>query len=84
MAHWVSQAFTTYILHPEHGAGYQWWSGAAGGTLPFTMLAWLAVTWSRHNCHVRHCWRVGRRQYGDLLLCHKHHPRDPPKSSEID
>lgn len=37
MLHWLSTAFSTYILHPEHGNGYLWWSGA-GAAVRDTLL----------------------------------------------
>jgi hypothetical protein len=51
--------------------------------LQLTIPAGLLVYMRRHNCHARRCWRLGRRTHGDLLLCHKHHPKPQPNADDI-
>ena len=72
--HWVATAVNTYILHTEHGNGYQWWSGIGLGTS-------IGVnTWHRfkvHNCQAKWwCWRFARHIHPEdgKYVCPKHHP----------
>lgn len=70
MIHWVSVAFSTYILHPLTGNGYQWWSGAGSD------LAYVGVflgAWRHLNCEQPGCWRPGHRHpdHG-RPVCRKH------------
>jgi hypothetical protein len=69
--HWLSTAFSTYVLHTEHGNGYQWWSGPAivGG------LAWNGVVQARkHNCYEHRCPFIGRFLGADgHHRCKRHH-----------
>jgi hypothetical protein len=55
---WIGQAISTYVLHVEHGNGYQWWSGFGGRTLGASAV--LGLLWHRYNCHESGCWRPVR------------------------
>lgn len=57
MIHWLETALRTYVLHPLHANGYQWWSGLGSGS---AWLGGLAMVWHRHNCHQKGCWRIVR------------------------
>lgn len=55
---------------------YDFWSGiATQASLIFGALA----VYKHHNCHKHLCWRVGRYQVGQYLVCKKHHPDHPGK-----
>lgn len=60
MLHWLYTAFNTYVLHPERGNGYQWWSGE-GSDLSELLGPLLAVAayLQHHNCHHKPCWHRG-------------------------
>lgn len=74
MLHWVSTAFSTYILHPLHANGYQWWSGA-GSDLAYIGVFLAAL---RHvNCEQPRCLRPGHRHPGHgRPVCRKHFRSD--------
>lgn len=78
----IPSLWTTYMLHPMHGNGYQWWSGAGANlgelsivmTIVVAMLAW----WRHHNCHVKRCpflqWH-SHPEHGHPV-CRRHHPHE--------
>lgn len=73
MIRWITTAFSTYVLHPLKGNGYQWWSGAGSD---LTYLGILAVWLRKHNCHRQGCWRIQWHVHPTTgeLLCKRHHP----------
>lgn len=79
MIHWLQTAFSTYVLHVEHGNGYQFWSGMGANFGEVTVIG-AAVALVRHwNCDAPWCpWR-GKHPTADGLhhLCRKHHPDLP-------
>lgn len=87
MWHWLSVAFSTYILHVEHGNGYQWWSGFGGRSFGSgAVIAVLATHWKHVNCHHKRCPRRGHPhpEYG-LPACRKHWDENPhePASNHL-
>lgn len=68
------------------GAWYGFWSGFGSIVIPpvLTALPIVFVMLRRHNCHVHHCWRVGRHPSDDGLyrVCGKHHPRVPDRVTQ--
>ncbi len=73
--HWLSTAFSTYVLHPEHNDGYQWWSGPgsdlglAGAVIVFAL---------KHNCYEHGCPRIARVVGQDgHSRCKRHHNLKP-------
>lgn len=59
MFHWLSTAFSTYLLHTEHGNGYQWWSSGPGPGLGQITLLLAPLAWFHHkNCHHAGCWSI--------------------------
>jgi hypothetical protein len=70
MLHWLG----TYLLHPLHGAGYQWWSGA-GSDLAY--VGALLGVWRHVACEQRGCLRPGHRHpdHG-RPVCRKHFHSD--------
>ncbi len=43
------------------------------------------AVYRRHNCHVRHCWRVQWKTVRgtDHVVCRHHHPSDPPTHARV-
>lgn len=39
----------------------------------------------RHNCHAKHCLRIGRHPVAgtDYIVCRKHHPHETPTAEQI-
>jgi hypothetical protein len=78
---WIMHATgSDNVSGPEYG----FWSGFAGDiTLLFALLTAPFITWRRHNCGVRRCWRLSRHDYQDPEsrivhhLCRRHHPEHP-------
>lgn len=68
----------------DNGSGvfYLFWSGVCGDL--FLVGAGYAL-WRKHNCHVKHCWRIQWRSVPgtDHTVCRKHHPHDPPTAQKV-
>lgn len=75
MIHWLQTAINTYLLHPLHGNGYQWHSGAGSDLQEITLLGLFVGLWHRHNCHHRRCFRVVRH---GKTHCPKHEAEAKP------
>ena len=76
--HWLATAFRTYILHSEHGNGYQGGAGGPGGLWIAQLGAWWTIACQlvrRHNCDEHRCLRVGthRSQLDKHVRCRRHH-----------
>lgn len=70
--HWLS-----HITGGDNVSGiwYAEWSGFVGNFAIFASFFAAAYTLVRkHNCHQTGCWRVGRFQAGDYVVCRRHHP----------
>lgn len=75
--HWTG---SDNVAGPEYGlTGF--WSGFGGDlTLIFAVVAYPFITWKRHSCQLKGCWRIGRHSFTDpddhviRLLCARHHP----------
>lgn len=66
----------TWLFHPLHGNGYQFWSGIEG-SIPQLAAVTLAAAWLRkHNCHVQSCPRLQWHAHPDHghPVCKHHHP----------
>jgi hypothetical protein len=75
MLAWLHTALNTYVLHTEHGDGYQWWSGAGSD---LGLAAAITAFLLKHNCHEHRCWRVGRMHGADgAHRCKRHHQAAP-------
>ena len=79
LLHWLA-VHTGTVNEP--GPYYGFWSGFGsdlaeiGAAVAFS--AGLIVSYRHKNCHVHHCWRIGRHPAagGQYVTCRKHHP-DP-------
>lgn len=74
MLHWIS----TYLLHPLHGDGYQWWSGAGSDLGELTLVGLVLGMYRHKNCESKGCWRLGHNHpdHG-RPVCRHHYHRDP-------
>ena len=72
MLTWLKTAIDTYVWHPLHGNGYQWWSGL-GSDLTYAGIGY--ATYRKHNCYEHRCWRIGthKSQLDQHVRCRKHH-----------
>jgi hypothetical protein len=77
--HWLQAAFDTYLLHPLHANGYQWWSGAGSDLSELAMVGAAFGAWRHVNCAAPWCLRLGKHRTADgqHRLCRKHHPDLP-------
>lgn len=58
MLHWLSAAFSTYVLHVQNKNGYQWWSGMGANFGEITVLGLVIGATKHKNCHHKRCWRT--------------------------
>jgi hypothetical protein len=66
-----------YVVHWPSQGGYNFISGPlADITLITAFVSTLWLWWSRHHCHVRHCWRLSWHPHPDHghPVCRRHHP----------
>ena len=55
------------------GPWYGFWSGFGSDLSEVTGLFAVAyIFWRKHNCHAKGCWRIGRHQVGDAVVCRRH------------
>ena len=85
MIHWLSQAISTYLLHPLHSNGYQLWSGSGSDLGELTLIGLFIGAWRHVNCHAPWCLRLGKHPTSDghFKLCRKHHPDLPDKKPSL-
>lgn len=80
MIHWLHTAFQTYILHTEHGNGYQWWSGAGSdlgyATIAVVLITHAALWYRQHNCVEPGCRKLGHPHpnHGHPVCRRHYHP----------
>jgi len=79
--HWLSTAFSTYVLHSQHGLGYQWASGPGANFGEIAIIGAAIGLYRRWNCSAPRCWRHGKHPTADGLhhLCRRHHPDLPDR-----
>lgn len=75
--HWLTSGADWFMLE---GRGYQFWSGLGSGS---PVIVGVFVFWRRHTCSVVGCPRVIWKNHGDMPLCRRHHPDDPPAAGEV-
>lgn len=81
----VSSLWDTYVLHSEHGNGYQWWSGPGSDlgelTLVIAIITTLVTFYKHHNCEEPGCPRLGHRHpdHGRPVCRIHYHSHEPPK-----
>lgn len=79
MIHWFQTAWSTYVLHPLHGNGYQWHSGIGSDIQELAIFGTVIALVKHANCDAPRCFRYGphRTADGHHKLCRKHHPDLP-------
>lgn len=87
MLHWLSHAFSVYVLHVQNGNGYQFWSGFGSDLGEATLFGVAIGAWRHINCESPGCPRTGHRHpdHG-RPVCRKHYhdPIIPPKPQGSD
>lgn len=85
MLHWLSQAFSTYVLHVQNHNGYQFWSGFGSDLGEATLIGIALGAWRHVNCHAPRCLRFGKHPTADHQhkLCRKHHPDLPNRKLSL-
>jgi hypothetical protein len=78
--HWLSHFFG---LDNLSGPFYGFWSGIGSDLGEVAIIGGLVSIYRKHSCHVDRCWRIAKRSVAGttLVVCHKHHPEDPPKTA---
>lgn len=61
----------------ESGPYYGFWSGFGSDLGEAALFGAVVGMFRKHNCHQRWCWRIGRHQAGEYIVCRKHHPELP-------
>lgn len=80
--HWLSHFFG---LDNLSGPWYGFWSGVGSDISEVAIIGGVIQIYRKHNCGIRGCWRMGRRQVPgtDHVVCNRHHPRQAPTHAEV-
>lgn len=67
------------------GPWYGFWSGLGSDLGELAIVAGLISIYTRHNCHVRRCWRIGRHpvEGTTFVVCRRHHPGGAPTPDQV-
>jgi hypothetical protein len=67
------------------GAAYAWWSGAGSDISELAVVGAILGLLRKHNCAVRHCWRIGRHVVPgtDHACCARHAPGGAPTHDDV-
>lgn len=57
----------------EAGRWYAFWSGFGSDLSEVAIVGAVLGGYRKHNCHVRHCWRIGRHVVDGTPWCNRHH-----------
>lgn len=81
--HWL--AYMTGSLNTSGAPpNYNWWSGAGSDLGELAVFGAVVGGWHRVNCHVRHCWRIGRHTTdGGHTVCRRHMPGGAPTYDDV-
>jgi hypothetical protein len=62
--------------------GYNFISGPLAD---ITLLGGAYALLRHHNCHIKHCWRIGRHpvQGTGYIVCRRHHPHPSPTVEQV-
>jgi hypothetical protein len=55
------------------GPVYGFWSGFGSDVSEVALIGAVFGIFRRHNCHERHCWRIGRHVVDGTPWCDRHH-----------
>jgi len=70
LLHWL--AVHTGTVN-ESGPYYGFWSGFGSDLGEVAIVGGLLTMVRKHNCHQRHCWRIGRHLVDGTPWCNRHH-----------
>ncbi len=70
--HWLAHATGSYDT-PGSAHNYNFWSGFGSDLGELTIITALIGTYFKHNCHMKHCLRIGRHVVNGTPWCNKHH-----------
>lgn len=70
LLHWL--AVHTGTVN-EAGPFYGFWSGFGSDIGEVALIGAVLGGYKKHNCHQRHCWRIGRHVVDGTPWCNKHH-----------
>lgn len=78
-------AWIGHTIGLDNGAGpwYLFWSGWGANFAEYGILLAVIAAARKHNCHVKGCWRLSWKQFGDHALCRSHHPHGVPTAQDI-
>ena len=82
---WAWFQHWTGIDNPS-GPIYAWWSGVGSDIGEVTLLGGLWMLYSKHNCHTKGCWRLGKHHVEGTpyIVCPKHHPKVPDEGASAE
>lgn len=55
------------------GRWYGFWSGFGSDIGQITLIGAVAGAYSKHNCHDKGCWRIGKHVVDGTPYCGRHH-----------
>lgn len=64
---------------------YDAWSGVLSDVSELALVGAVIGVLRRYNCHVHHCWRVGRHKVDGTpyVVCRHHHPHGPVTAEQV-
>jgi hypothetical protein len=67
------------------GPWYGFWSGFGSDLGELAIVGGLVAVARRHNCHVHHCWRVGRHpvEGTTFVVCRRHDPSGTVTADDV-
>jgi hypothetical protein len=70
LLHWLAVHTGTI---DEGGPYYGFWSGFGSDLGEVALIGAVLGAARKHNCHQRHCWRIGRHTVNGTPWCNRHH-----------
>lgn len=70
LLHWLAVHTGT---DDEAGRYYAFWSGFGSDLGEVALVGAVLGAARKHNCHQRHCWRIGRHTVDGTPWCNRHH-----------
>jgi len=82
--HWL-QHFFGFDAGQGNAPHYLFFSGTGSDLSELALVGAVFAIVRKHNCHIRHCWRVGRFPVDgtSFTTCSRHHPKGAPTHAEV-
>jgi hypothetical protein len=82
LQHWL--AVHTGTVN-EAGPFYGFFSGFGSDLGELTLIGGMLAVYRKHNCHVRHCPRIGKHQVDGTpyVVCFRHSPHGIPTHEDV-